>query len=69
MKKVVLKHKNILGIEMKYEAFYLGTVNNKGEILHLVSERENNLDSTVAYTLTEEEFKQFAFVELTHRVV
>ena len=69
MQKVILKHKNDIGIEMKYEGFYLGTVNNKGEILHLVSERENNLESTVAFTLTEEEFKQFAFVELTHRVV
>ena len=69
MRKVVLKHKNLLGIEMKYEAFYLGTVNNKGEVLHLVSERENNLDSSIAYTFTEEEFKQFAFVESTHRVV
>ena len=63
MEKVVLKHKNILGIEMKCEAFYLGTVNNKGEVLHLISERENNLDSTVSYTITEEEFKQFYFVE------
>jgi hypothetical protein len=69
MKKVVLKHKNILGIEMKYEAFYLGTVNNKGEVLHLISERDNNLDSTIAYTLTEEEFKEFAFVEPTHRSI
>ena len=69
MQKVILKHKNDIGIEMKYEGFYLGTVNNKGEILHLVSERENNLESTVAFTLTEEESKQFAFVELTHRVV
>ena len=63
MRKVVLKHKNILGVEMKYEAFYLGTINNKGEVLHLVSERENNLDSSIAYTLTDEEFKQFAFIE------
>lgn len=57
MKKILMEHKNILGIKMKYEAFYLGTICYKEEILHVVSEKET-LNALGSFALTDEEFKE-----------
>ena len=61
-KKVTLKNKSILGFEMKYEAFYLGTICYKDEILHVVSETEK-LNALSSFALTDEEFKKYTFIE------
>lgn len=47
---------------MKYEAFYLGTICYKDEILHVVSENET-LNALSSFALTEEEFKKYTFIE------
>ena len=62
IRKVTLKNRNIIGIEMKYEALYLGTVCYKDEILHVVSETEE-LNALSSFVLTEEEFKKYTFID------
>ena len=68
MKKILMEHKNILGITMKYEAFYLGTITVKGERMHLLSEHENNINYDVSYALSDEDFeKHCTFIEPIQR--
>ena len=57
MKKILMEHKNILGITMKYEAFYLGTITVRGERMHLLSEHENNIDYKVSYAISDDDFE------------
>lgn len=53
---------------MKYEAFYLGTITVEGEIMHLLSEKENNINCDVSYAITDDEFeKHCTFIEPTQR--
>ena len=64
MKKVLMEHKNILGITMKYEAFYVGTITVKGERMHLLSEHENNIDYKLSYAISDDDFeKNCKFIE------
>ena len=64
MKKILMEHKNILGVTMKYEAFYLGTITFNEQKLHLLSEKENNINYDVTYALSDEDFeKHCKFIE------
>ena len=68
MKKILMKHTNILGIEMKYEAFYFGTITFKDQKLHLLSEHEKNINYDVSYALTDEDFSEHCkFIEPIQR--
>ena len=62
IRKVTLKNRNILGIDMKYKALYLGTVCYKDEILHVISETKE-LNALSSFVLTEEEFKKYTFID------
>ena len=57
MKKTIMEHTNILGIVMKYEAFYVGTITVRGERMHLLSEHERNIDYKVSYALSDDDFE------------
>lgn len=57
MEKIIMEHTNILGIVMKYEAFYVGTITVRGERMHLLSEKENNIDYKVSYALSDDDFE------------
>ena len=57
MKKTIMEHTNILGIVMKYEAFYVGTITVRGERMHLLSEHENNIDYKVSYAISDDDFE------------
>lgn len=68
MKKILMKHTNILGIEMKYEAFYFGTICYKDEVLHVVSENEFYLNALSSFAITEEDFNKYCtFIEPNKR--
>ena len=70
MKKIIMEHTNILGIVMKYEAFYIGTITFKDQKLHLISEKENNINYDISYALSDDDFeKHCKFIEPIQRGV
>ena len=68
MKIIIMEHTNILGIVMKYEAFYVGTITVRGERMHLLSEHENNIDYKTSFAISDEDFeKHCKFIEQIKR--